>query len=471
MPPKADVEILTLSSDDEEASPIASTSRVPSATKQSPSKSGSSTKSSQNSGKNPFSGAMKRQVSSSDSPKKDEAMGAGGGKRRKTGTAEEKQSSGVDAFTSSAAASASASTLSSARTPSLSSDRLQFFVTRPSSAKLVNDDHLRQPLKHLLNTNDPGTTLSALITGFELDWKSVKEAAFGAKGNAKSRISVACDKIAFPGKLTVKDLEKAAPGVVVKLVEPFQKIGNHAKVVIVRFLFFVSFDPSKLTCARSQLEREPPTGPAYLTVVIWSGNLNGPHSLTLENAGVVFTLPVLSSPSSSPSANPTHTFFSRDLYAFLASQKLQQGAKSRAFLDVFARYDFSATEDCRLVWSLGGKHDLSALGPGGLGALAQGVKALRGVKGGDFSVEWLVRRYPSYLAVSLRSLRVYCREPPSATSTLLFSKPSSPPFKVSSRNTAFEISTSSLRLTSRRSRLSVLLTVTSRRCVSLFPPF
>lgn len=186
-------------------------------------------------------------------------------------------------------------------------------------------------------------------------------------------------------------------------------------------------------------------------------NLKGPQS-QLEDIGFLVDVPPLPSLSSSSSAsdNPTHTSFSRDLLAFLQSPApgyakatpSSEGHTVSSFFDLFSRYDFSTTKECRLVWSLGGKRSISdtelgwgegtQLGPGGMGALARAVRGLRRCEAAEMSIEELVR-CPFSLFSSPRLLMRCrsCRVHRSGSSTRGFSKLSGRLVKASNRKTAF----------------------------------
>lgn len=167
-------------------------------------------------------------------------------------------------------------------------------------------------------------------------------------------------------------------------------------------LFFHLLSNSS-TC--SQLERQRVDGARYLSIIISSLNPNGPMCSAAENGGFLVDCAELKNPSSSNANNPTHTAFSRNLLAFLESLRI--GSSGKAFLQVFSRFDFSGTSECRLVHSLAGKKPIgnqtlpwgSSIDPGGFMSLAKAVRELKVSKKavGSLSVEAIVSLSPVLL--------------------------------------------------------------------------
>ncbi|TKA53303.1 hypothetical protein B0A53_04321 [Rhodotorula sp. CCFEE 5036] len=124
---------------------------------------------------------------------------------------------------------------------------------------------------------------------------------------------------------------------------------------------------------------------------------------SLEHAIWVQDLPRLSQPATSLDQNPTHTDFSRSLLNFLRSDSLalrKTGEKdtpaSNALVQLernLCRFDFSSTENLRLVVSHAGSHvgEDEVAEAGGLASLAEAIASLSpSCHGeGDWKIEYL----------------------------------------------------------------------------------
>lgn len=115
-------------------------------------------------------------------------------------------------------------------------------------------------------------------------------------------------------------------------------------------------------------------------------------------------LPRLAQPAPSLDANPTHTDFSRSLLEFLRSDSLAlcktdekdtPASKARVQLEQdLCRFDFSSTEELRLVVSHVGLHvgEAKVAEAGGLASLAEAIASLSpSCHGeGEWKIEYLV---------------------------------------------------------------------------------
>ncbi|KWU42260.1 hypothetical protein RHOSPDRAFT_36209 [Rhodotorula sp. JG-1b] len=124
---------------------------------------------------------------------------------------------------------------------------------------------------------------------------------------------------------------------------------------------------------------------------------------SVEHAIWLQDLPRLSQPATSLDANPTHTEFSRSLLEFLRSDSLAlctSDENSKAASDALVqlernlcRFDFSSTENLRLVVSHAGSHDGEdkVAEAGGLTSLANAIASLSpSCDGqGDWKIEYL----------------------------------------------------------------------------------
>ncbi|GAA6005326.1 hypothetical protein JCM10207_002939 [Rhodosporidiobolus poonsookiae] len=112
-----------------------------------------------------------------------------------------------------------------------------------------------------------------------------------------------------------------------------------------------------------------------------------------ENIIWLKDFPFADDAASKPADNATHTAFSSSLYDFLSSPALPlaSSAASRPILDLFKLFDFSSSDNVRLVTSIAGSwtgEDEIKHG-GGLDSLARGIDSLEPRPGGTWKVEYL----------------------------------------------------------------------------------
>ncbi|BGP37003.1 hypothetical protein JCM10449v2_000907 [Rhodotorula kratochvilovae] len=139
--------------------------------------------------------------------------------------------------------------------------------------------------------------------------------------------------------------------------------------------------------------RTPPSKRHHLRLAICTADGAEGSWKKPENALWVQDFAQLDSPVKDPAANPTHTPFSHAFLEFLSAPELGLAlkAKYRAHLAAFGAFDFTASDDVRLVTSLAGSFvGVEALAhAGGLDSLAKAMQGLAANRRGKWRIEYL----------------------------------------------------------------------------------